>query len=144
MDKNFSKVEGMLYNYKSIKAEIKNIELEIMELETDYKGCGSITYEEKTGATNKFNSSVENEMISRRKRLDYLLNLKRKKENIIKRIDNALEILEEQQLRVIELRYFSNKKLGWFTIAEIMSISDVTCRTLRKNAINKIISVIFI
>ena len=39
------------------------------ELKEDYQGATGITYEERTGLTNSFNSSVENEVLKKRKKL---------------------------------------------------------------------------
>jgi len=83
LDKDrYRKTEGVLYNYKTIKAEIENLELEIAEIESEYRGCGAITYEEKIWPTNKFNFSVENEMLSKRKIVDRLVREQEKKERI--------------------------------------------------------------
>jgi hypothetical protein len=60
---NFTKTEYFLYNYKNIKAEINNIELEIKEIQHEYTGANAINFDEKSGHTFKFNSSVENEVI---------------------------------------------------------------------------------
>jgi DNA-directed RNA polymerase specialized sigma subunit len=143
-NKLFPKIEGMLFNYTALINEIKNLELDIEELENDYRGCGSITYEEKTGPTNAFNSSVENEITNKEKKIDNLKRLKRSKEIAVKKIDNALSVLEEREKKVVELRYFNNRKLGWFRIGEILQLSDSTCRVLRSSAIVKMIPVILV
>ena len=58
----YKKTEYYLYNYKNMQAEIKNILLEIEDIENNYRGIEAITYEEKSAPTNKFNSSVEQEI----------------------------------------------------------------------------------
>jgi DNA-directed RNA polymerase specialized sigma subunit len=143
-DKLFPKVEGMLFNCRTLINEVKNLELDIEELEYDYRGCGSITYEERTGATNKFSSVVENELIAKVKKIDQLKRLKRSKEIKLQKINNSLCVLDEREKRIVELRYFNEKKLGWFRIGEIMELSDQTCRAIKDNAINKIIPIIFV
>ncbi len=68
----YKKTDGVLFNYKSIKAEIFNLEIEIEELQEEYDGVKGMTYEEKTGSTNAFNSSTENEIMKKkRKSPDY-------------------------------------------------------------------------
>ena len=58
-DKNlYKKTDGVLFNYKSIKAEISNLELDIEELKDERDGMKGISYEEKSSPTNKFNISV--------------------------------------------------------------------------------------
>jgi len=46
----YQATEKLLYNYKQMLGEIKNIELEIKHIE--YLGCGSISYSEKSSPTN--------------------------------------------------------------------------------------------
>lgn len=134
-NKYYQIVEGMLYNYKKTKVEIKNIELDIEELSNDYNGVGAITYTERTGTTNKFNSSVENEIINKEKKLQYLRAFKRSKEIQVERIDNMLSILTDDEYKLIELRYF--KKLQFKEIGEMLCKSDIYLITLRKKIINE-------
>ena len=47
----FKKVEGRLHNYKNLELQIKNLELDIEQEKNEYRGCGSISYDEKTGVT---------------------------------------------------------------------------------------------
>ena len=61
----FKKTERILYNYSMLKAEINNLGLEIEELENEYEGIGAISYEERSGNTNKISDSVANEIIFR-------------------------------------------------------------------------------
>lgn len=137
-------IEGMLYKYTTLINEIKNVELEIEELRNDYRGCGAISYDEKSSPTYKFSSSVENEVESKNKKIAYLEKLKRGKEIQIEKINNALEVLDQQQRKIIELRYLNPKKIGWLKISEIIGISDVTCRTLKTKSINAMIPIVFV
>ncbi len=126
-------VEGMLYNYKSTQAEIKNIDLEIEELENDYVSCGSIGYEEKTAATNKFNSAVENVLTNKEGRIPYLKREKRRKEIQVEKVNNMLSVLTEKERIIIELRYF--KRLQFEDIADIVERNDIYLISLRKKII---------
>ena len=102
----YKATEYYLYNYKSMKAEIKNIDLEIEQME--YVGCSGISYDEKTSPTNQFSSSVENEVVSREKRIVILNQSRRETLMKVNKIDNALETLEPRDLEIIKLRYFDN------------------------------------
>lgn len=141
-DKNYyRKIEGMLYNYPSLKAEIKNIDLEIEELENDYVSCGAIGYDEKTQNTNKFSSAVENKLTTKETRIPYLRREKRKKEIQVERIDNMLSILTEKERIIIELRYF--KRLEFDDIGDIVERNGTYLMSKRKEIIeNKLISLI--
>lgn len=138
----YRKTEGVLYNYKIIKAEISNIELEIAEIESEYRGCGAITYEEKTGATNQFNSSVENELLSKRKLIDRLAREQEKKQRLIQKVDNSMETLEENELKIIDLRFFNRK--DWSYIGTVLSLDSDYCRTIKRETIKRLSDLIYI
>ena len=59
----FKKVEGRLYNYKNLELQINNLELDIEQEKNDYRGCGSRSYDERTGLTYNISRTVENEVI---------------------------------------------------------------------------------
>ena len=89
---NFRRVEAMLYNYKNTQAEIKKLKRDLEILENDYRGIGSIGYEEKSGPTNVFNSDVENEVIKRDEKIQRLKSKIRLKEIDIENINDAYEL----------------------------------------------------
>lgn len=134
MEENkYKKIEAMLYNYKKTVIEIKNIELDIEEISNDYRGCGAIDYQERTGQTYKINDPVANEIESKEKKIEYLNKLKRAKEIKIERVDNMLSILTDLEYRLIELRYFRN--LQFKDISSILNMSDIYLISLRKKII---------
>jgi len=134
----YKKTEYLLYNYKMMKAEIKNIDLEISQME--YIGCAAIGYSEKSGPTNAFNSSVENEVIVREKRILSLEDSKRDKVMIINKIDNAIGTLEERDLSIVKLRYFD--KLSNRIIATRLDLTEEWICTLKAIVINKLSNLI--
>lgn len=143
----YRKTEGVLYNYKKIKAEIDNLGLEIAEVESEYIGCGAITYEERTGSTNKFNSSVENEVLSKRKLIDRLAREQEKKQRLIKKVDNAINTLEGNELKIIQLKFFNEKKdskISWGEIGCIMNLDADYCRALKRQAIKDLSELIYV
>lgn len=111
----YKKVEAILYDYKTLKAANENLELEIQGLEIDYRGTGAICYDERTGPTNAFSSSVENEVVQREAKIEHLKRKIRKNEISIKQVDNALNSLDPTEQIIIKLRYFekyANKQIG--------------------------------
>jgi RNA polymerase sigma factor (sigma-70 family) len=134
----YKKTEFLLYNYKTMKAEIKNIDLEIEQM--DYIGCSAISYEEKSAPTNKFNSSVENEIVTREKKIKQLEYFKKDKMTLINKIDNALETLEPRDLEIIKLRYFNN--INNRAISIKLDLTEEWICTLKTNAINKLSTLI--
>ncbi len=142
MMRYYKGVESNLYNYKAMQAEIKNIDLELKELENEYVGCGSISYEEKAAPTNKFNSSVENEVINKNSTPEELKRKKHKLEIQLEKVDNALETLSEDEMYLVELRYF--KKLQFKVIAERIDRNEMYCVCLKSKIIKKLIPLIYV
>ena len=139
----FKKTERILYNYSMLKAEINNLGLEIEELENEYEGIGAISYEERSGNTNKISDSVANEIIFREKEVYRLNKMKRSKEILLSKINNALEVLDENERKVVHYRYLNGKRT-WMQVGEILSMdSNYCCNTLRVNIINKLSKMIF-
>lgn len=136
--KYYKGVESNLYNYKAIKAEIKNIDLELQELENEGAGCKAIGYEEKSAPTNKFNSVVENETL----RTDKLKDKRHKLKVQLEKIDNALETLSDDEMQLIELRYF--KKFQFKVIAQIIDRNEMYCVYLKSEIIKKLIPLIYV
>ncbi|MGE5627813.1 MAG: RNA polymerase subunit sigma, partial [Solirubrobacterales bacterium] len=133
----------MLYNYRTTKAEIKNIAIEIEELKNDYIGCSSISYEEKSAPTNQFNSSVENEVQNKEHQIQKLERLKHSKELQIEKIDNALEGLNDNRLKeIVIMKYFDKLQNG--KIAHKFDLTEEWICKLRSDAIEKISNMILI
>jgi DNA-directed RNA polymerase specialized sigma subunit len=133
---DFKRVEKMLYNYKNTVAEIKILKRDLEILENDYRGVGSIGYDEKTQSTNKFNSDVENEVIKRADRIQRLKNNIRLKEIEIENIDDAIKVLNEDELTLVNERYF-NKKTNKY-VASVLNVTEDTASRYKSNMINKL------
>lgn len=135
-------MEGILYNYKSYKAEIKNLALEIEELSNDYTGCSSITFEEHSTPTNKFNSNVENEVINKDIKIKQLEKRKRQKEIQIEKIDNVIEALPQDEAKLIRLRYFD--RLNFKIIGQRLCMNSDYLVTKKSEIIMKMAKLIFL
>lgn len=126
-----------LKDYRNIKAEIRAIELDIEELkDEDNIGPAPISYEEKTGKTNKFCSHTENVAISITDKINKLEREKRAKERELVRIENVLSILDDRERDVIEMKYFKGYK--WDTISFKVDRSYQQCWRIAKSALSKI------
>lgn len=145
MDKNlFRKTEAILYDYNNLALKIDLLKAEIKDIEETYEGCGSISYEERTQATNKFNSSVENEVLEKEKLLKINKIDLNNKVTLKRRIDSAVQGLKDEERKLVELRYINKRQLSWNQIAFVLKYSQEYCRKdLRKKAINKIGDTIF-
>ncbi|EES50239.1 siderophore-interacting protein [Clostridium botulinum] len=138
----YKKTDGVLFNYKAIKAEISNLDLEIEEIRDECDGVKGMTYEEKTGPTNAFNSTVENEVIKKEKEIVRLLKEKKSKERLITKIDNALESLEEEEKEIIKLRCFERK--SWNKVGMITNRDGDYCGKIKRAAVNKLSELVWV
>lgn len=138
----FRSVEYMLYNYKNTIAEIKKLKRDLEIIENDYRGVGSIGYEEKAGPTNAFSSSVENEVIKRAENIQRLKNKIRLKEIEIENINDAYDSLSENEQILIKDRYFNNKSNKY--VASILNVTEQTSCDYKNKLINKLIPLLII
>lgn len=140
-DKLFSDTEGKLYAYNSMKIELNAYKIDLEYLKEMYKGCKAISYEnERTGETYNINNSVENEVIEKEKEIEGLEFKISRQERQIKKIENALNLLNPKEKRLVECRYFSNRSIApsWIDIAEEIGFSEKKCRMMRNDIIEKI------
>ena len=130
-DNNYSIVEGILYNYPKLKVEIDNLRLDLEEAK-EIVGLRGASDNEKAGSpTHAFSSVVENEVLDREQNLEKRIkaiesNILRK-ERQLKKIENVLGTLTEQELLLIEMKYFKR-----YTINRICDLLDITTDTFIK------------
>lgn len=138
----YKRVEAMLYNYKKTKAEINILNRQLEMLKNDYRGTGAISYDEKSSPTNKFNSSVENEVIKRAKEIEELKDRIQSKEVEINNIDDALTILTENERFIITERYFNQTRNKELAIK--LNVTKDTASRYKTAIINKLIPLLTI
>ncbi|CEJ75444.1 RNA polymerase sigma factor [[Clostridium] sordellii] len=144
----FKEAEGKLFNYNLTKAEMNCLKLDIEKIKInindnyDYNLLSSIGYEERTGKTNHISKPTEKQVIKKEKEIEKAIKDKYKamkeKEIEIKKIENALTILTDEEVDLVNRRYFSNKNLGWAYISTMMSMSESKCKQMRVEIIDKI------
>ena len=146
IDKNiFRKTEAILYSYPQLEAEIRCLELEINNIKNNYEGCGAIGYEERTQATNKFNSSVENEILNKEKEIKILSKKLNNKKTLKDQIDSTVERMNDNERRLIEFKYTNRNTLSWNQVASILGFNvDYVRKEMRQDAITKLGKTIFI
>lgn len=142
---SYKDLEGILYNYKLIKAgiELNKYKLKNIELEDSEDGVTAIGYEETSSKTNKFNSVVENATI---KNIEAKERIKKGLEKTITRdistiqmMDLLLGGLNEAEREVIELFYIED--MSWTQVSFKTNYSPSWCQELRCKAINKMLSI---
>ena len=141
-DKNYKRVEDMLYNYKNTKAEIKILKRKLEVYENNYDGVRGLSYDEKSTPTNKFNSDVENEVIRRVEEIQKLKNEIRLKEIEIENIDDAINALDERAAYVITEFYIKKRQLK--VISSEVHLNENYSSDYKSSIINKIANLIFL
>jgi DNA-directed RNA polymerase specialized sigma subunit len=141
MEDRFKTTEYHLYKFKDIDKLNQLADIKIKQLLNDVS-IKAISYEEKSSPTNAFNSSVENEVIKRDEHItDKIEHLKKDKESrVIEKelINTTLELLEDDERKLVELRYFSKPTRSWTSIAQDLNQSVDNCIKVRRKVIDKI------
>lgn len=123
------KLEGLLYEYKDIKVEIKELELMI-----DYENIQAVGYDDMPKNPNvNTSSSVENG-------LDRMEKLRNKKMYLIckqKRIENMLSLLNDRDRSIVELYYFKDYSLR--DIAFQLDLNDNYISRRKAYILNKLV-----
>ena len=133
-ESDYKKVESILYEVPKLKAEIANLQIDLEEIQEIIGIRGASPNEKAGSATYAFSSSMEDEVINREERLEEkVLNLKesiRRRERQVRKVENALEVLNEKELLLVEMRYFKH-----YSINRVCEILDITTPTFnrRKN-----------
>lgn len=138
----FKNTEGLLYSYNSLKVKIKNLKLDLENIE--FEDLQAIQYDhDKLSETNAFSSSVENNVISKDKQVEIINRKIRYYQNTINKIDNALESLSDKERKLVEMRYLRSEPCSWVYIATEMQLDVTSCHNHRNKTINKISNMLF-
>lgn len=124
----FKKVESKLYDYKKTKLEINVMKRNLDLLENDYINESS----EDQVELNDYGNQKE-----KIRELKYLIRIK---EIEIQNIDNAFEILSEEEQIFINERYFNHKANKY--VAALLNIAEQTSCVFRNKLINKLIPIL--
>ena len=142
MEDRFKKTEYYLYKYKDIDKLNQLADIKIKKLLNDVSIGGGDMFGEKSSPTNKFSSSVEDEVIKRSETIQVEIDkLKREKEerNLEKElISTSLTLLAEEERHLVELRYFSKPTREWASIADELNQSTDNCIKIRRKVIEKL------
>ena len=141
--KLFRETEARLHNYKYLEIQINSLELDIEREKNDYRGCGAISYDERSGVTYNINRSVENEVIAKEKKVGKLMQTKLEKEIEIKKIENALTCLDIIETDFFNLFYNTMNKNNMNYISMKMHIDRSHCYRMREKIVYKIMSMLY-
>ena len=141
--KLFRETEARLHNYKYLEIQINSLELDIEREKNDYRGCGAISYDERSGVTYNINRSVENEVIAKEKKVGKLMQTKLEKEIEKKKIENALTCLDIIETDFFNLFYNTMNKNNMNYISMKMHIDRSHCYRMREKRVYKIMSMLY-
>lgn len=127
-------VEVEFNSYHIYVADLENYKLELEVLDNSYE-LGAINYSETSSKTNKITSVVENKIMNKEKKERYLKCKIRELELKIKKIENAMNVLSDDEKEVMENVYF--KRLKNDMTAYKMHVDVTTVYRIKKRALNK-------
>ena len=133
-DKRIKDVRKILNDYPVIKLRIDDINLRILELESGeiVRSCG---FDEKFSSN--VSNTVENHVLDSTEKIEDLLSQKGKQEYFLKRIDNAILLLSEDEKELVKLRYFTMYNT-WKDVAEKMNYEIATCKKKDNKILQKL------
>lgn len=111
-----NKVADRIKRYRELKADIVDIDIRLQELEEEMIGISAQPSGERTSSTYKITSTVEIQAERYLERKEKLLEEKARKEREIKRIDNAMTVLKEEEKDIIEIALIEGKKYSLLEI----------------------------
>lgn len=137
-----NKARNMFNSYLIYKNDIKNLELEIEELKSNYDMNG-ISLEERTGPTNKVSNAIEGRIVNKDNKIKEYEDLKRSYEIKCEKMENAIYILKEFEKQVIELKYMTPPIATWHTVSRKLNFSISACKKAEDRAMLKMIPLLF-
>ena len=145
-DNNYSTVEGILYNLPKLKVEIDNLKLDLEEAQEVVGITGASGNERAGSATYAFSSIVENEVVQRERNMEQrtqaILKEIQKRERQLKKVENVLSTLTEQEMLLIEMKYFKRYSIN--RICELLDITTATFIKRRKKIIVQTLMPLFL
>lgn len=131
----------MINSYLIFKNDIKNIDLEIEEIQNNYE-ISAIQYKESTGKTNLINKQVENRIAEKESRIKYLSLLREQNRIKCEKIENAVNILKDFERDVIRTKYMQSV-VSWEYVARKLGFTKIACKRAEERAIIKMIPLLF-
>ncbi|EHP46927.1 MAG: sigma factor-like helix-turn-helix DNA-binding protein [Clostridium perfringens] len=117
------KVKKLLSSYKIMKLQVECIDYEINLLKDHIESLKALR---NTGSY----------IIEKNNEIEYKKGIKKRLEDYINSIDNALNELNATERKIVELRYLEGKKNTWKEIGDIIGYSFDYCR---KELLDKIL-----
>ncbi|MBB6716353.1 siderophore-interacting protein [Clostridium gasigenes] len=135
------KARTMLNSYIIYKSDIKNIELEMQEIQNNYD-INALSYGESSSKTYKISQESQDRIANKDMQLKKMqLEMDNNKINVAK-IDNAVATLKEFERDVIVARYLI-EPTSWEMVARKLGFAKISCQTAEDRAVRKMIPLLF-
>lgn len=131
------KTRTMLNSYHIYKSDIKNLELEIQELQNNYD-LNALSYGESSSKTNKISQESQDRIANKDMQLKKLqIQIDNNKINVAK-IDTAVLILTEIEHDVIHYKYLVNTTTTWPMVSRKVGFTVSACVGADRRALDKL------
>lgn len=121
------KAKKILSSYKTMKAQIECIDYEIELLKDHIEFLKELR-------------DTENSIIESNNEIEHKKVIKKRLEDCINSMDNALSELSDTERKIVELRYLEGKKHTWKEIGNIVDYSSDYCR---KEMLDRVLKILY-
>lgn len=130
-----NKTIAKIRRYKELKADIIDIDIRLQELDEEMIGIIAQPDGEMTSKTYKITSTVENQAEKHMKKTDGLLKKRAYKEREVKKIENAISVLTEEEYDIIETIHIKGGR--WWKLEEKYNKTYRALKYIEENAVKK-------
>ena len=130
-----SNTVNRIRKYKELQADIADIDIRVQELEEEILGVSGQGTEERTGKTYKITSSVEQQAEKLMEKKEELYKNRAGKKRELKRIENAMTILTDEENDIIQIIHIEHRK--YYVVQEKLKLSYQRVKQLEKQAAKK-------
>ena len=121
------KAKKILSSYKTMKAQIECIDYEIELLKDHIEFLKELR-------------DTENSIIESNNEIEHKRAIRKRLEECINSIDNALNEMSDTERKIVELRYLEGEKYTWDQIGNVVGYSAIYCR---KGLFDKCLKVLY-
>lgn len=139
--RQFRTVERLLYNLDSLKMSIQIRQAKLALIESDEHMLTAVNIERAPSNTNKIISITEEDAIHTVDLTQMMRDRIAKTQKLVEEVEKALSILNEQELKLFDMRY--KRQWPWWKIAGEMYMSERHCKRMRNKMIQKLIVVLY-
>lgn len=130
-------IDGILYSYTHLNNDIKELRAELEYIKHNYNGAAAVKLNNNVSSkTNIITSNVEREVLDREKLINKLNKTLAWKELRIAKLENILDVFNDEIKTILKLRYFKCKTLK--EISKKVGISEDRVTRRINNALEQV------